>query len=312
VTIKRHTAADTSSRLSLVGRLMPTIMRLRRSNKNHRSRDHVRRHMEYLTAHPESTDPPRRLRKGVSVSSVYEDGWRIHTVTPSQGESQGTVVYLHGGGWVNEAASAHWKLVQKIAVEASVTVVFPAYPLVHTGGTAETVVPVVARLCERADGPTVLMGDSAGGTIALSASLLLAERGRPVDLTVLISPALDMRMQNPEIDEAQPLDPWLVKKGQLLLTELWIGEHGEDPILNPFLGDPKGAGRLIVFSGTRDLLNPDTRLFVQRANEEGAHIEYHEQHGHLHVYPLLPTPEGREARRKIVSAVQDTVASSHG
>src|SRR5699024_10048431 len=214
------------------------------------------------------------------------------------------VVYLHGGGWINEAASAHWKLVQKIASEACVRVVFPAYPLVHTGGSAETVVPTVAKLCERIDGPIVLMGDSAGGTIALSSGLLLATRGRPVDLILLIAPALDMRMQNPEIDEIQPSDPWLVKKGQLLLTELWIDDHGEDLVLNPFLGDVTNLGPLIVFSGTRDLLNPDTRLFVQRATEEGAHIDYHEQPGHLHVYPLLPTPEGRQAQRRIVSAVR--------
>lgn len=310
MTTKRHVAADASSRLSLAGRLMPTIMRLRRSNKNHRSREHVRRHMEELTASPESTRAPRRHRKGVSISSVLEDGWHVHTITPSQGASLGTVVYLHGGGWIDEAASAHWKLVQRVALEASVTVVFPAYPLVHTGGSAETVVPVVTRLCEQLDGPTVIMGDSAGGTIALSSSLLLAKRGRPADLTVLIAPALDMRMQNPEIDEVQPRDPWLVKKGQLLLSELWIGEHGEDPILNPFLGDVRDVGRIIVFSGTRDLLNPDTRLFVQRATDEGADIEYHEQNGHLHVYPLLPTPEGREARRNIVAAVRHAVASN--
>lgn len=298
--------------MSLAGRLMPTIMRLRRSNKNHRSRDHVRRHMEYLTAYPEPTNAPRRPRNGVSINSHYEGDWHIHTISPSQGEPQGTVVYLHGGGWIDEAASAHWNLVQRIAVEASVNVVFPSYPLVHTGGSAETVVPAVTRICERIEGPVMLMGDSAGGTIAMSASLLLAERGHPADLTLLIAPALDMRMRNPEIDEVQPLDPWLVKKGQLLLTELWIGDHGEDPILNPFLGDVESVGRIVVFSGTRDLLNPDTRLFVQRAAEEGADIEYHEQHGHLHVYPLLPTPEGREARRNIVSAVRRTVASNQG
>ena len=309
MTTKQPEGAGTPSRPSLAGRLMPTIMRLRRSNKNHRSRDHVRRHIEYRRARPEPTRAPQRLKKGLSVSSVYDDGWHVHTITPSGIEPQGTVVHLHGGSWIDEAASAHWKLVQKIAAEAAVRVVLPAYPLVHTGGSAETVVPVVARLCERIDGPTALMGDSAGGTIALSASLLLAQRGHPVDLTLLISPALDMRMANPEIDEIQPVDPWLVKKGQLLLTELWIGEHGEDPILNPFLGDARGIGRLIVFSGTRDLLNPDTRLFVQRAMDEGADIEYHEQHGHLHVYPLLPTPEGREARRSIVMAIRHAVAS---
>lgn len=312
MTTEKHATADDSSRLSLAGRLMPTIMRLRRSNKNHRSRDHVRRHIERLTANPASTSAPRRPRKGVSISSDYEGGWHVHTIAPTQGESQGTVVYLHGGGWIDEAAPAHWNLVQRIAAEASVTVIFPAYPLVHIGGSAETVVPALTRICERIDGSVVLMGDSAGGTIALSASLLLAERGHPVDLTLLIAPALDMRMQNPEIDEVQPLDPWLVKNGQLLLTELWIGDHGEDPILNPFLGDVGSVGRLVVFSGTRDLLNPDTRLFVQRATEEGADIEYHEQHGHLHVYPLLPTPEGGKARRNIVSAVRHAVAANQG
>lgn len=264
--------------------------------------------MKRLTAHPESTQAPARLKKGLSVSSRYEDGWHVHTITPTEAEPQGTVVYLHGGGWINEAASAHWKLVQKIASEACVRVVFPAYPLVHAGGSAETVVPTVAQLCDRIDGPIVLMGDSAGGTIALSASLLLARRQHPVALTLLISPALDMRMGNPEIDEIQPRDPWLVKKGQLLLTELWIGEHGEDPILNPFLGDVRDVGRLVVFSGTRDLLNPDTRLFVLRAMDEGADIEYHEQHGHLHVYPLLPTPEGRKARQSVVTATRHAIA----
>ena len=185
----------------------------------------------------------------------------------------------------------------------------PVYPLVQAGGTAESVVPIVARLSQSVEGPLVLMGDSAGGTIAMSVSLLLKERERPAQLTVLISPALDMRMENPEIDEVQPRDPWLVKKGQLMLTEMWIGEHREDPILNPFLGDTRGVGRLVVFSGTRDLLNPDTRLFVEQAVATGADIEYHEQPEHIHLYPLLPTPEGKRARRTIVNAVREAVTT---
>ena len=145
----------------------------------------------------------------------------------------------------------------------------PVYPLVQHGGTAETVVPVVARLAEEAARPLVLHGDTAGGTVALSVALLLRDRGRAADLTVLIAPALDLWMQNPELDAVQPHDPWLVRAGQLELTERWIGEHGEDPVLNPFLGDLRGLGPLLLFSGTRDLLNPDTRLFVRRARREG-------------------------------------------
>lgn len=300
---------DSPTKLSLMGRLMPSIMRLRRSNRNHLTRDHVRRHLAELTEQPQSYDPPKRLRRGVRVDTQGHHGWTIHTITPTNIEPQGVVVYLHGGGWIDEAAQQHWWLVQQIAAEAGTTVLMPVYPLVHTGGTAESVVPIVAELSTNEQGPLVLMGDSAGGTIALSTSLLLKESGRPADLTLLISPALDMRMENPEIDEVQPRDPWLVKKGQLMLTEMWIGEHGEDPILNPFLGDVRGAGRLVIFSGTRDLLNPDTRLFVARSSEAGAEVEYHEQPGHIHVYPLLPTPEGKRARQAIVDAVRETVTA---
>ncbi|MBP2383784.1 alpha/beta hydrolase fold domain-containing protein [Brachybacterium sacelli] len=289
-----------------MGRLMPGIMRLRRSNKNHRTRDRVQSYLDYRVRNPEPSDPPRQPQKDVSISESAEHGWRVFTVSPTGAEAHGTVVYLHGGGWMNEAVSQHWKLVQQIAAEASVKVILPAYPLVQAGGTAETVVPIVSRISERVEGPLVLMGDSAGGTIAMSTSFLLKERGRPADLTVLIAPALDMRMQNPEMDEIQPLDPWLVKKGQLLLTEMWIGENGNDPILNPFLGNTRGAGKILVFSGTRDLLNPDTRIFVRNAITAGGDVDYYEQDGHLHVYPLLPTPEGKQARNAIVNAVRRT------
>src|SRR5690625_21392 len=102
MTTKQPEGAGTPSRPSLAGRLMPTIMRLRRSNKNHRSRDHVRRHIEYRRARPEPTRAPQRLKKGLSVSSVYDDGWHVHTITPSGTEPQGTVVHLHGGSWIDE------------------------------------------------------------------------------------------------------------------------------------------------------------------------------------------------------------------
>ncbi|MEV0923220.1 alpha/beta hydrolase [Brachybacterium paraconglomeratum] len=307
VVTSRTEIRERRSSMSLLSRLMPTIMRLRRSNKDHLTRDHVRRYLDRTTRHPQPSAPPSRLAKGVTLTSRGVRGWDVHTVSPTEAPSQGTVIYLHGGGWMNEAAPQHWSLVQQVAREASVDVVLPVYPLVQSGGNAETVTPIVAELARDAARPLVLMGDSAGGTIAISTTLLLKEQGTPADLTVLISPALDMRMENPEIDEVQPFDPWLVKNGQLLLTEMWIGEHREDPILNPFLGDPRGAGELIIFSGTRDLLNPDTRLFVDAARAAGANVTYYEQAGSLHVYPILPTREGREARRAIVDAIRRVV-----
>jgi acetyl esterase/lipase len=55
-----------------------------------------------------------------------------------------------------------------------------------------------------------------------------------------------------------------------------------------------------VFSGTRDIVNPDARRLADRAAAAGVDAEYHEQPGLVHVYPLTPTPEGRAARAVIV------------
>lgn len=295
------------ARLSLLGRLMPTIMMLRRSNRNYLTRERVRAHLEDLRLRPDSANPPRRMRKDVVLTSRHDHGWRIYEVAPADTPPKGTVVYLHGGAWINEAATAHWRLIEQIAAEGSVRVMLPVYPLIHTGGTAANVVPTVVALCDQVEGPLVVAGDSAGGTIAMSTSLALKEKGTPPDLTILISPALDLRMQNPQIDERQPLDPWLVKQGQIELAEMWVGEHSEDPILNPFLGDLEGLGKIVIFSGTRDVLNPDTRLFVRKLQDAGVDFDYHELHGHLHVYPLLPTPESKAARCTMVKAVRRTI-----
>ena len=56
-----------------------------------------------------------------------------------------------------------------------------------------------------------------------------------------------------------------------------------------------------VFSGTRDITSPDTRLLVSRARAAGVQVDHHEEAGLVHVHPLLPVPEGRRARRLMAS-----------
>lgn len=300
--------SDAPRPMSLLGRAVPTILRLRGANKNYRSRDHVRRHLDALVVRPRPVAAPSKTRKNVTIEATRERGWRIFTILPTHNKPRGTILYLHGGGWIHEASSAHWRLAQQLADEAQTCVVMPVYPLAHEDGTAASVVPFVAELAMRATQPVVLMGDSAGGTIAISAALALNARRIRVPLTVLISPALDMRMDNPDIDRVQPHDPWLVKSGQLELVEMWIDGAVDDPILNPMMGDLAGLGELLILSGTRDILNPDTRLFVDKARAADVQVAYHEQTGHVHVYPLLPTPEAKDARDLIVRSVRTVLA----
>jgi acetyl esterase/lipase len=81
---------------------------------------------------------------------------------------------------------------------------------------------------------------------------------------------------------------------------------GKSTSLRPLAVDLTGLGALTVFSGTRDICNPDARLLTEKATAAGVDAGYHEGHGLLHVYPLTPTSEGRAARAEIVEQLVAT------
>jgi acetyl esterase/lipase len=264
-------------------------------------------HLADRTLRPQAYGPPTRLRKDVVVSISHDRGWPLYAITPAAGQPTGTVIYAHGGGWVNEIAVQHWHLSARIAARTSSTVLVPIYPLIPTGTAAE-VVGGVADLAAQAleSGPVVLAGDSAGGQIALSAALDLRDRHRATAArTVLISPGLDATLSNPEIARVEPTDPWLGQPGIRVFTEHWRGSLAlDDPLVSPVYGELTGLGPITLFTGTRDILNPDARVFRQRAEAAGVELDFHERTGLVHVYPLLPTAEGGAARRLIVDQIR--------
>lgn len=294
--------------------LVVGLLRATRVNRPFVDADRAREHLRRSTLRPAAYGPPRRLRRDVQVSVDHRDGWPVYTVAPRDGRAAGGVVYVHGGGWVNQVAPQHWHLVALLAARARTTVTVPIYPLVPHGTAAE-VVPRVARLVRdstAAHGPTCLAGDSAGGQVALSAALLLRDEQLRVPLTALVAPALDLSLANPGIDEVQPSDPWLGREGTRVFIEHWRGGLPlDDPRVSPLAGDLAGLGPLLVMSGTRDIVTPDTRLLVRRARDAGVAVEHHEGQGLVHVYPLLPVPEGRAARAVLVRRVAAATGAGH-
>ncbi|MDN5722025.1 MAG: alpha/beta hydrolase [Corynebacterium sp.] len=286
-------------------RLVPLYIRATGRHRPYASEAGAREHLETRTRHPEPFAPPPKLGGRLDVSLTRRDGWPVYTVAPSGAQRAGSVVYVHGGGWVNEIVRQHWRLIARIATEAQTTVVVPIYPLIPTG-TAEGVVARVVdivRQCREQYGDTRLAGDSAGGQIALSAALELRDRlDIALSRTVLISPALDLTWSNPQIPEVQPDDPWLAVPGGRYFSETWRADLDvTDQRVSPLFGEFTGLGPVTVFSGTHDILNPDARVLATRLEGAGVDVDFHEGPGQLHVYPLLPTAAGRRARATLTS-----------
>ncbi|MBU4464491.1 MAG: alpha/beta hydrolase [Actinobacteria bacterium] len=294
--------------LSVPDALVPLALRMIRANRTFVTADGARQRIRERELRPQSFGPPARMRSGIRVGVEHVDGWPVYTIRPRT--VRGGAVYVHGGGWVNEIATQHWHLAARIADEASMAVTVPIYPLVPFGTARlarDGVLALVHRSSERF-GPTCLAGDSAGGQIALSTALALRDEGITLPQTVLISPALDLSWSNPRIPEVQPTDPWLGTPGGKVLAERWRGDLDLlDPIVSPLFGELAGLGPLTVFTGTRDVLNPDAHLLGEKAAAAGVPLDLHEAVGQVHVYPLLPTRAGLAAQDDLVAILRHAI-----
>jgi acetyl esterase/lipase len=290
----------------VLSRLAPLVIRLRGSKWRFSRAERTLRQVERLQRHPRSSAPPASLSKTVDVRPLPG----VYEVSPRGIEVGTRALYLHGGCYVFEIDPIHWSLVGKLAVEAETRVVVPIMPLAPTG-TASVVVAAMADLAASliadvgAENVSIL-GDSSGGGMALAVAMELRDRGLPpVRATVLISPWLDISGTDPRLAEIAPSDPWLAVPGTHAAGGLYRGELPEsDWRVSPIHGSLTGLGPVTLFSGTRDILNADAVRLVNRAATEGLPLDYHRGERMIHNYPILPMPEGDEARKLIVAALR--------
>ncbi|BBZ74771.1 hypothetical protein MANY_01080 [Mycolicibacterium anyangense] len=248
--------------------------------------------------------PPWYSTVGLTVSRADVNGMPVYTLAPPT-PSGDYVVALHGGGYVSQPLVFEWLANGAIARQTGATVVVPMYPLAGQGGTAATVVPAVADLLSAlvdvhgADHVS-LTGASAGGGLALAATQELVRRGAATPgRIVLISPWLDASVSDPA--SGLIWDPLLDVRQLQTFGLAWAnGLDLTDPRASPLYGSLDGLPPIAVYSGSRDLLAPDTLRLRQRAITQGLDMTFVLRDGQFHGWPLfLPLPDAVSSLRTI-------------
>ena len=289
--------------------LLNGLLRILRQKRQWKSAAAVQERVRRQSKHPAS-HRPSGLGRNVQVNLRNWAGWPVYHIAPSPSPETGNhVLFLHGGGYINEIVSGHWRFVGYLTRNAPARCVVPIFPLAPQG-TAMDVVPAVGNLLrellERIGPANVsVVGNSAGGGIALAAAQWLRDSGSPQpNMLVLISPWLDASVGREEQVAIAPRDlmldiPGLVEAGRLYAGKLDVTH----PIVSPLYGDLHGLAPMIVFSGTNDLLHPDSAALANKAEQAGVPMELYVERGLPHSYAFLPTPEGYRARAIIARAV---------
>ena len=260
--------------------------------------------------------PPRTIAQRMDIAERAVDEMKVYEVRPKTGASDLRIVYLHGGAYLFEITAHHWKLIAEMAERLSARVTVPIYPLAPEA-KAERIIGVCMALyrdvlSQTAADNLVLMGDSAGANMALVLSMTAAREGLsgPAGL-VLISPPVDLSLANPAIHEAEKNDPWLGVPGAEEATRLYAdGIDHADWRISPLYGDLSVLSPMLVLTGTRDLLNPDTHVFAARARAVGVPVDILEEPGMFHVWPLLDMPEAHRARDRMVAFIKGIASTA--
>lgn len=277
-------------------------MRLRGSKQIFASAETTLAHVAELALRPTTYFPPKKLDKSFHLSVKRFHGWPVYEVIPKGTKPTRCAIYVHGGAWIREILPAHWALIAELATSTGTRFLVPIYPLAPIG-TAGTVIPQMSELtldtCTEVGAEnTFIIGDSAGGTIALAVAMQMRNLGKPaLRNTILISPALDLHFSDPRIYKIEPHDPMLARLGIQAAAHLWRGDLSlADPLVSPMFGDLAGLGSITMFSGTYDVAHADAEKFAQLANHAKLQLNYQKMEKMLHAYPLMPIPEGKQAR----------------
>jgi acetyl esterase/lipase len=270
------------------------------------SPERLRKHVERARRRPVEQRPPRGVRRRLDVGLTHRGGWPIYEARPLGAHPDTTIVYVHGGGYVNEIERWHWYLIAQLVREVPARSIVPIYPLAPAATAAE-VVPRMAELvgAVAADGaakPTIVVGDSAGAGLAIAASFALRDQGlSPPSRLVLLSPFLDATMTDERGAAIAPKDKMLRRPGLREAGRLYAGALGlDDPSVSPLHGDLRGLPPLTIFTGTHDILDCDSQRLAQLARRAGVQVDLHEVDGAPHAFAALPTSQGAAARRGIV------------
>ena len=243
------------------------------------TRERIRRYGEKGGA-PRPARIPWSLRSWAHVSEQAVAGRPVITLTPRLHRSPVTLVYLHGGAYINEMLSAHWAIVERLLRQSGATVIVPLYGLAPRF-TVDDAIPLLLQLTEAvrrdSDDALVLGGDSAGASLAVAVTLEAQRIGAPAaDRLLLASPWLDIELPGVERTGLEELDPMISAPGLRVAGLAWsAGRPVDDPLVSPTRASLERLAALPptrIVQGGHEVLLPSVRGFARRARAAGADV----------------------------------------
>lgn len=249
-----------------------------------------------------SVAPP----EGIDVESVVLGGRRSERMVPRTAHDEGTVLYLHGGGYCTGSLDSHRGLAGRIALAAGCPVVTLDYRLAPEQPHPAALNDALAAYHDLLAGGTrperiAIAGDSAGGGLTVASLVALRDEGSPLPAAAAcLSPWVDLTQTAGSYDSVGHLDPMITKSGLDVFAEAYLaGAPASSPLASPVFADLSGLPPMVVEVGEREALLDDATHLVDRLREAGGSVSLTVWPELIHVFQAFPGSVIPEADQSI-------------
>ena len=239
---------------------------------------------------------------------------RARWIEPADAATGSVILYLHGGAFIAESRAIHDPLLAAIGRAGGARGLMVDYRL-----APENPFPAAIEDCYAAwdyllssgidPGRIVVVGDSAGGNLALVTAMRARDEGMPQAAgLVLMSPVLDWTFSGASIQRNDGLDPMFRASSMNGVVQYYgAGVDPRDPRLSPLFGDLAGLPPALVMVGSSELLLDDSVRFAARVPESELRI----WHDMPHVFPAIRgLAAGDAAIREIGEFIRERTAAA--
>ena len=217
------------------------------------------------------------------------------------GSPNGTLLYIHGGGYFACSPQTHRPITAGFA-RRGLDVFAPDYRLApeHPFPAAiEDCAAAYRGLLASGIAPSnlVIAGDSAGGGLALATLLLLRDAGDALPAaTVLFSPWTDLACTGASLKRNSKRDALFDGEGMDRATTPYLaGADPRNPLASPLYADLTGLPPMLIHAGSYEVLLDDSERLAERARAAGVAAELRTWPVVPHVWQLFNLPESAQS-----------------
>lgn len=222
----------------------------------------------------------RATARALTVDEVDLDGVRAERFRPTAG-ARGTILYLHGGGFITGSVETERRPAAENAVAAQCETFSIEYRLApkhpYPAALDDAVTAYRAILARGADpATTILFGGSAGACLVLATMLRARELGLPMPAgAVVLWPYADFTFSGQSIAANADVDMLPLRDLAPVSGPAYVGNADPaDPLVSPVFADLSGLPPLLILAGGAESLLSCAEQLAANARRDGVETQF--------------------------------------